>query len=104
MYIGCILSLLFMACILPDCSAVKNHKMKTEAIEDTMNVAGIRQVQANETFVRVTFTQSQRFFKLPNDANPAYLDLLKESEKNNTPVIIKRSSVQSDVILSVRKP
>ena len=69
-----------------------------------MTVAAIRVANPKDTFAKVTFFQSQRFFKLPNDASPNYLKLLKESEKNNTPVIVKRVSEESDVILSVEKP
>ena len=69
-----------------------------------MTVAAIRTPGNNETFIRITFLQSQRFYKLPNDANPTYLDLLKESEKEHTPVIIRRAKEESDVILNVRKP
>jgi len=68
-----------------------------------MTVAAIRPANNDETFVRVTFNESQRFFKLPNDANPKYLELLKESEKNKTPVIIKRANEGSDIILEVGK-
>lgn len=83
---------------------MKGHKTKKKAVAYTMTVAAIRVANPNETFVRVTFSQSQRFFKLPNDANPDYLSLLKESEKNRTPVIVKKANEESDVILSVEKP
>jgi hypothetical protein len=83
---------------------MKGYKTKKNTVTDTMTVAAIRAANPNETFVKVTFFQSQRFFKLPNDANPDYLNLLKESEKNNTPVVVKRENQESDVLLSVKKP
>lgn len=79
------------------------HKKKAKGIETTMTVVAIRPPKDNETFVRVSFTPSQRFYKLPNDANPAYLELLKASEKDHTPVIIRRAKEESDIILSVRR-
>ncbi len=98
-----VLGLLFMLLTVPSFSAPK-HKLKKKGVENTMTVAAIRPPVSSETFVRVTFLQSQRFYKLPNDANPNYLALLKESEKSHTPVVIKRAKEESDVILSVRKP
>jgi hypothetical protein len=83
---------------------MKGHKTKKNNVTNTMIVAAIRAANPKDTFVRVTFFQSQRFFKLPNNANPNYFKLLKESEKNNTPVIVKRANEESDVILSVEKP
>ena len=97
------LGLLLMAVSLQG-QAAHRHKKKVKGVETTMTVVAIRPPHNNETFVRVSFTPSQRFYKLPNDANPAYLDLLKASEKNHTPVVIKRAKEESDVILSVRKP
>lgn len=94
---------MFVVASLQPCLAVKGHKTKKNSVADTMTVAAIRVANPNETFVKVTFSQSQRFFKLPNDANPNYLTLLKESEKNNTLVIVRRENQQSDVILSVEK-
>jgi len=86
---------------MQSCSGTKAHTTKKSTVADTMTVAAIRPANPNETFVKVTFFQSQRFFKLPNDANPGYLNLLKESEKNNTPLVVKRENQESDVILSV---
>ena len=97
------LGLLFLLLTIPSFSAPK-HKPKKKGVENTMTVAAIRPPNGGETFVRVTFLQSQRFYKLPNDANPDYLVLLKESEKGHTPVVIKRAKEESDIILSVRKP
>lgn len=96
------LGLLFLIFAFQYSGATQRHKKK--GVENTMTVAAIRTSNSNEAFVRVTFLQSQRFYKLPNDANPTFLKLLKESEKGHTPVIIKRSKEESDVILSVRKP
>ncbi|MFI5196575.1 MAG: hypothetical protein ACHQD8_05755 [Chitinophagales bacterium] len=82
---------------------MKGNKKKSKSVAQAMTVAAIRAANPKNTFIEVTFSESQRFYKLPNDADPKYLILLKESEKNNTPVIIKRVSEYSDVILSVSK-
>lgn len=87
----------------PVTAARKGHKKKAKGVEAAMTVAAIRPANTDETFVRVTFTQSQRFYKLPNDANPKYLLLLKESEKNHTAVLVKRAKEESDIILEVKK-
>ena len=99
----CMLSLFFLVATLQYCEAMKGNKNKNKSVADKMKVAAIRAANQNDTFIRVTFLQSQRFYKLSNHADPAYLKLLKESAKNNTPVIIKRVSEQSDMILSVVK-
>lgn len=99
----CMLILFFLVCALQSCEAMKGNKKQTKNVAQIMTVAAIRAANPNDTFIRVTFSQSQRFYKLPNDADPAYLKLLKESVKNNTPVIITRAGEKSDVILSVEK-
>jgi hypothetical protein len=98
----CLLSLFFVTITLQSNAAMKSHKKKAKGVENAMTVAAIRPANTDETFVKVTFNQSQRFYKLPNDSNPKYLELLKESEKKNIPVIIKRASEQSDIILEVK--
>ena len=98
-----LLGLLFLFVVASSYSPPR-HKTKKKGVEDTMTVAAIRPPNNGETFVKVTFLRSQMFYKLPNDADPAYLMLLKASEKDHSPVIVKRAKVESDVILSVRKP
>lgn len=78
--------------------------MKKNVVEYTMTVADVFPPQGDDNFSKVTFYQSQRFYKLPNDANPTYIKLLKEAKQNKTPVTIKRAYEESDVILSVKKP
>jgi len=73
-------------------------------VENTMSVIEIRQANEHDTFWTITFGRSQRFYKLANDANPKYLELLKASAHDHTPVVIKRAKEESDVILSVGKP
>jgi hypothetical protein len=58
----------------------------------------------DEPFIRIIFRVSQRIYKLPKDANPKYLDLLKESQHSHIPVLVRRAKEESDVILSVEKP
>ena len=100
----CIGMLVLLLFLFQYSTAKQHHKTKRKSVEDTMTVAAIRIPNKNETFVRITFLRSQKFYKLSNDANPKYLGILKESEKEHTPVIISRARAESDVILSVRKP
>jgi len=97
----CLLSLLFL--VNTSDTIAKGHKKKNKGVENTMVVAGIRTANPGDTFVRVTFNESQRFYKLPNDANPHYMELLKQSEKNQTAVIVTRAKEESDIILEVKK-
>ena len=97
-----ILSLLLIPLIATQVFA-KSHK-KHKQVTQSMTVAAIRPEQNNETFVRVIFLQSQRFYKLSNDADPKFLKLLNGSLQSHTPVIVKRETQESDVILSVTKP
>ncbi len=68
-----------------------------------MTVAGIRPPIGEEPYIAVTFNESARFYRIPKNAAPEYLDLLRESEKNHTPVLVKRANEYSDIILRVKK-
>jgi hypothetical protein len=85
------------------CFATKGHKKKAGPVEQAMTVAAIRPPQTGETSSKITFLQSQRFYKLPGDADPKYMSLLRASEQKHTAVIIVRENESSDVILSVRE-
>jgi len=98
-----VLSLLLIVAALHSCAAQKKHKAKHKRVEHTMTVAAIRPANHEDAYITVTFLESARFYRLPKDANPAYLDLLKQSEKNHKPVLIKRREETSDIILSVKK-
>ena len=101
---GRLLSLLFLCFSLHACAAVKKHKGKSKSVVHELTVAGIRPENKTETFVRITFLQSARFYKLPKDSNPEYMILLQESERTHKPVLVERVSEESDVIVSVAKP
>jgi hypothetical protein len=79
----------------------KGHKKHIKGVEKTMRVVAIQPANNSEPFLTVIFGESQRFYKLPNDANPKYLELLKKSEHDHAPVVVKRANEASDVILSV---
>ncbi len=68
-----------------------------------MTVAAIRPPQGDDAYIEVTFNESARFYRIPKNATPEYLDLLRASEKNSTPVLVKRANEYSDIILRVRK-
>jgi hypothetical protein len=104
-YGKCILSLLLMMGLLQSCAAMqKKHKLKKEQVVYTMTVADVYPPKEGEDFSTITFYQSQRFYKLPNNADPSYLILLKEARQNKAYVEITRAYEKSDVILKVKKP
>ena len=82
-------------------NAKKNAKKK--GVVHSMIVIIVNPPNNDETFIGVIFRVSQRKYKLPKDANPEYLKLLKDSEKNHTPVLVERATEESDVIVSVKK-
>lgn len=90
-----VLCLLFAAVMLCSCVTVK--------ISREMTVAAIREKNPGDHFTRVTFSESQRFYKLPDDADPAYMQLLQESQKNNTPVVVSTDKKHDDVIVGVKR-
>ena len=98
-----LLGLLFLTFCTPADGAIKGHKKKKKTATYSLTVAAIRSANDEEAFMRVTFLQSARFYKLPKDANPGYLQLLKESELNHSPVIVERATEESDIIVSVKK-
>ena len=70
----------------------------------SMTVLEVGPPDKNVTYINVIFRVSQRVYKLPTDANPEYLRLLKESEKYHTAVLVRRVKEESDVIVSVERP
>lgn len=100
----CILGLLF--CVGPGAATAgqKKHVVKKKGVVHSMTVMEVGQPVNDEPSIRVMFRVSQRIYKLPKDANPKYLELLKESQQYHTPVLVRRAKEESDVILSVEKP
>ncbi len=100
----CVLSLLFLLTALQSC-AIQKKKKNTgkKPVEYAMTVAAIRPARGEDPYIEVSFNESARFYRIPRNAAPAYLDLLRESEKNATPVLVKRANEYSDVILRVKK-
>ncbi len=97
------LSLLFMVSAFPLTAAPRKHKNKVKGVVRPMTVIAVEPPNNNETYISVIFQISQRRYKLPKDANPAYIKLLKESARNHTPVLIERAKEESDIIMSVKK-
>jgi len=83
-------------------AAMKGHKKK-KTVSHKLTVAAIRPANNEDTFLRISFLQSARFYKLPKDANPMYLQLLKESMQTHNEVTVERATEESDVIVSVAK-
>ncbi|MCW3122440.1 MAG: hypothetical protein JWQ38_1932 [Flavipsychrobacter sp.] len=98
-----LLSLLLLCLSLHSCALAKGKKAKKKGVVHAMTVAAIRPENKGDAFVRVSFLQSARFYKLPNNANPEYMILLKESLSTHTPVLVERAKEESDVIVSVTK-
>ena len=100
----CTLSLFFIAWCIPAAAIQKKHVAAKKGVVNTMIVISIAPPENERPYFTVIFRVSQRAYKLPNDANPRYLKLLKESEKNHTPLLVRRAREESDVIVSVEKP
>jgi len=99
----CLLSLLFMVYSIHAIAGSKHHKTKTKGVVYSMTALYVNPPNNDETFIGIIFRESQRKYKLPKDANPQYLDLLKESEKKHIPVLVERVKEESDVIVSVKR-
>jgi hypothetical protein len=98
------LGLLFLLSSLTSCAIQKKKKNDgTKPVEYSLTVAAIRPPVGNEPYIEVSFNESARFYRIPKNAAPAYLELLRESEKNSTPVLVKRANEYSDIILRVKK-
>jgi hypothetical protein len=99
----CLLSLLFIAFSFHSIAATKHHKVTKQGVIHSMTVIDVGPLADDAHNLGVIFRISQMKYKLPKDANPEYLRLLKESEKNHTPVLVERATEQSNVIISVKK-
>jgi len=99
-----VVSLLFMVYALQAIAAPQHHKAKKKGVVHSMTVLLVNLENNNEPYIGVIFQVSQRRYKLPKDANPAYLQLLKESQHDHTPVLVERAKEESDIIVSVKKP
>jgi hypothetical protein len=87
----------------PSCATQKKHAKK-KGVVHTMTVLEVQPPRKDETYIEVSFRISQRIYKLPKNANPKYLELLKQSEREHTPVMVWRAKEESDVIVTVEKP
>jgi hypothetical protein len=97
------LSLLFVLSVAATSRANQKKHAKKKGVVHAMTVLEVQQPQKDETYIGVSFRVSQRIYKLPKDANPKYLELLKQSERQHTPVMVWRAKEESDVIVSVEK-
>jgi len=75
-----------------------------DSVENKLTVMRVSHT-ANKAYTEVTFSESQRFYKLLKKGKQytMFLELLKWSAKKHVPVIIQRRSEYSDTILKVSK-
>jgi hypothetical protein len=99
------LGLFFLIIAFPSCALVQKKKVNNGKVpvEYALTVAAINQPAGNDAYIEVSFNESARFYRIPKNAAPEYLELLRMSEKTNTPVLVKRANEYSDIILRVRK-
>ena len=97
------LSLFFLVVIFQSCTISKEHTNPAKEVIQEMTVIKILPENSDSNFMKVVFKRSQRTYKLAKDTDPHYILLLKESEQNNTAVLVKRAKEESDVIISVEK-
>ena len=101
------LSLLFLPAVLEGCNSSKHHRTEKVtskmAVEYPLTVAAMNPAFGEDAYIEVTFNESARFYKIPKNAAPEYLRLLKKSKEEQIPVLVKRASESSDMILTVRK-
>ena len=100
----CMLSLLFILSALQSCAIQKKKKNTGKTpVEHALTVAAISTPRSEDAYIEVSFNESARFYRIPKNTAPSYLDLLRQSQKNSTPVLIKRANEYSDIILRVKK-
>ncbi len=100
------LGLFFLAIAFPSCALVQKNKVDNNGkvpVEYALTVAAINPPAGDDAYIEVNFNESARFYKIPKNAAPEYLELLRMSEKTNTPVLVKRANEYSDIILRVRR-
>ena len=85
-------------------TGAKTTSAKSAGVMDTWTVLNIQPAGKGSDYIKVTFTTSNKVYKLSPKANAAYAKRLKESMDKKTPVYIKRSSDESDMIQSVIVP
>jgi hypothetical protein len=102
--IMCILSLFFVLHTFT-ASAIQKKKKNTakKPVEYALTVAAIHPPVGEDPYLEVTFNESARFYRISKNAAPAYISLLRESEKKSTAVLVKRAGENSDIIIRVRR-
>ena len=103
--IRCIYGLgLFLLFILQPVISTGLIQKKASMVQHELVVAKINTIKDKDC-TEVVFLRSARFYKLFKTLKhyDHYLELLKESEKDNFPVVVGRNSETSDTIISVEK-
>lgn len=84
-------------------AAGNKHHRRKKGVVYSMTALAVRKDNNEVRYYSVVFRVSQRIYKLPEDADPRYLELLRESEKHHTPVWVERTDEMSDVIIRVTR-
>lgn len=90
--------------IIAQTHKTKSSGTKSAGVMNSFTVVKYQPAGPGDPYTKVMFATSDKVFKLPAKANPAYAKRLKESFDKHTPVYVKRSSEQSDLIQSVIVP
>jgi hypothetical protein len=92
--------------LILQCSIVNAHQSPDQSDTGSRRLTVARVLEkTNDEYVEIVFLESARFYKLPvsNKNYRSFLDLLKDSEKNNFPLQVKFAKPDGDVIEQVQK-
>ena len=98
-----LLVLLLIIVVFPAFCIQKKHLFQRKGVVHTMTVLEVSPPEKDADYISVAFQKSQRVYKLPINAHARYLRVLKESERDHTPVRVWRAKEASDVITCVKK-
>lgn len=102
MLFKCSFLLLAFALASQACVITKKTECAT-CVYSNMIVMEVLPKDATNDFTEIIFQTSARVYKLPTKNSSKYLKLLLNSKNKNVPVIIKRETENSEIILDVKE-